>query len=74
MPSIVVVANTDEQNASEFQLKELVSAPLLTDPHYCGQLLERIRWAVEDAWEAERTADRAQDPARADRPGAPSGR
>jgi hypothetical protein len=52
--SIIVVADID---AAGFLLKERVSAPLLGDPHFSSQLIERIGWALADAEEAERASD-----------------
>jgi hypothetical protein len=55
--SIIVVADIDAGDASGFVLKERVSAPLLDDPHFSSQLIERIGWALADAEEAERASD-----------------
>jgi hypothetical protein len=56
--SIIVVADTDAGDASGFVFKERVSAPLLDDPHFSSQLIERMGWALADAEEADRAGDR----------------
>jgi hypothetical protein len=56
MPSIVVVPDTDAHEVGEFSFRERVTAPLLDDPHFAAQLIERLAWAVGDAEEAERGA------------------
>jgi hypothetical protein len=56
--SIIVVADTDAGVASGFVFKERVSAPLLDDPHFSSQLIERMGWALADAEEADRPGDR----------------
>ena len=56
MPSILVVPDTDAHEAGEFHFKERVTAPLLGDPHFAAQLIERLAWAIGDAEEAERSA------------------
>jgi hypothetical protein len=57
--SIIVVtdAEIDAGDASGFLFKERVSAPLLNDPQFSSQLIERIGWALADAEEPERTSD-----------------
>jgi hypothetical protein len=50
MPQILVVADTPE---SAVQLREWVAPSLLDNEHYSAQLLERMRWAAEDAAEVE---------------------
>jgi hypothetical protein len=55
--SIIVVADIDAAGARGFLLKERVSAPLLGDPQFSSQLIERIGWALADAEEAERASD-----------------
>ena len=56
MPSILVVPDTDAHEAGEFHFKERVTAPLLGDPHFAAQLIERLAWAIGDAEDAERSA------------------
>jgi hypothetical protein len=55
--SIIVVADVDAGDARGFLLKERVNAPLLDDPHFSSQLVERIAWALADAEEAERASE-----------------
>jgi hypothetical protein len=50
----MVVADGDSADAGAFKLKERVSATQLRDQHFGAQLLERLRWALEDAERAER--------------------
>jgi hypothetical protein len=56
--SIIVVADTDAGDARGFLFKERVNAPLLDDPHFSSQLIERMGWALADAEQAERASDR----------------
>src|SRR3954465_10518591 len=56
MPSIVVVRDSAADEAGEFQFKERVTAPLLDDPHFAAQMIERLAWAVGNAEHAERGA------------------
>jgi hypothetical protein len=55
--NIIVVADTDAGDASGFLFKERVSAPLLHDPNFSSQLIDRMRWALPDAEHAERASD-----------------
>jgi hypothetical protein len=50
MPQILVVAGHYEGDAL---LRERVEPELLESDHYAGQLLERVRWALEDATDVE---------------------
>jgi hypothetical protein len=54
MPQILVVADTSESESLTVQLREWVAPELLDSEHYSAQLLERVRWATEDAEEIER--------------------
>jgi hypothetical protein len=56
--SIILVAESDARDASAFLFKERVSAPLLGDPHFSAQLIERMGWALADAEQAEGSRDR----------------
>jgi hypothetical protein len=47
--NIIVVDDEHAEEASSFAFKERVSAPLLEDPHFREQLIERVAWAVADA-------------------------
>ena len=55
MLNIIVVSEEQANDASGFAFKERVSAPLLEDPHFAAQLIERVAWAVADAEEAEQS-------------------
>jgi hypothetical protein len=66
--SIMVVADGDSADAGAFTLKERVSATQLRDPHLAAQLLERLRWALENAERADRgSAESAGAPWRLER-------
>ena len=54
MLNIIVVSDEHASDATEFAFKERVTAPLLEDPHFAAQLIERVAWAVADAEQAER--------------------
>jgi hypothetical protein len=47
--NIIVVDDEQAQDATRFAFKERVSAPLLEDPHFRAQLIQRVAWAVADA-------------------------
>ena len=47
MPQILVVADTSDSET--VQMREWVAPALLESEHYAAQLLERVRWAAEDA-------------------------
>jgi hypothetical protein len=51
MPSIMVVAHT--ANGGAVFLAERVSTVQLDDAHFAAQLVERLKWAGEDAELAE---------------------
>jgi hypothetical protein len=50
MPQILVVAGKYDGDAL---LSERVDPELLDSEHYAEQLLERVRWALEDASDVE---------------------
>jgi hypothetical protein len=52
MPQILVVAGKFE---GEAMLTERVEPELLDSDHYSEQLLQRVRWALEDAADAEQS-------------------
>jgi hypothetical protein len=60
MPQILVVAGKYDGDAL---LSERVEPELLDSEHYAGQLLERVRWALEDASDAEHHDQRPAAPA-----------
>ena len=49
MLNIIVVDDEHAEDATQFAFKERVSAPLLEDPHFRAQLIQRVAWAVADA-------------------------
>jgi hypothetical protein len=56
MPQVLVVADAPEGEAPRVMFREWVAPQLLDSDHYAGQLLERVRWAAEDAAAAEQQA------------------
>jgi hypothetical protein len=54
MPTVMIAIDDETAVAGAFQLKERVRARDLRDEHFGAQLLERMRWALEDAERAER--------------------
>jgi hypothetical protein len=70
MPGIMVVADTANGGEAAVGLAERLTAVQLDDAHFAAQLVERLKWAGEDAEHAEREAairpprmDQAQPPA-----------
>jgi hypothetical protein len=70
MPSIMVVAHTAIRGEAAVFLTERLTTVQLDDAHFAAQLLERLKWAGEDAEHAERDAvtrtpriDQARPPA-----------
>ena len=53
MPQVLVVAEASEGEAPEVHMREWVAPALLDSDHYAAQLVERVRWAAEDAATAE---------------------
>jgi hypothetical protein len=66
MPMIYVLADTDLTVDEAITMEERVPVDSVTDSFYAAQLLERVRWAVEDAALKERDglmpAEEADDP------------
>ena len=58
MPQILVIAETDGEQTNEVVLTERVATTMLESEHYGAQLLERVRWAVEDASDVEQDRSR----------------
>lgn len=56
MPSIMVVAHTANGGEAAVFLVERLTTVQLDDAHFAAQLIERLRWAGEDAEHAEREA------------------
>jgi hypothetical protein len=51
--NIIVVDDEHADETTSFAFKERVSAPLLQDPHFREQLIQRVAWAVADAEQEE---------------------
>jgi hypothetical protein len=49
MPQILVVTDSQADDASTVVYRERISAADLESPHFSGQLVERVGWAVSDA-------------------------
>ena len=56
MPSIVIIADTANGGDAAVFLTERFTTVQLDDPHFAAQLIERLKWAGEDATHAEREA------------------
>ena len=55
MPNVIVVADTANGDAAVFLAERLTTAQL-DDAHFAAQLVERLKWAGQDAEQAERDA------------------
>ena len=55
MPNIMVVADTSNGAGAVFLAERLMTLQL-DDAHFAAQLVERLKWAGEDAEQAERKA------------------
>jgi hypothetical protein len=55
MPNIMIVADTANASDAVFLAERLMTVRL-DDAHFAAQLVERLKWAGEDAEQAERTA------------------
>ena len=55
MPNIMVVADTANGADAVFLAERLTTAQL-DDAHFATQLVQRLKWAGEDAEQAERNA------------------
>jgi hypothetical protein len=53
MAKIQVVSETGAGESAEVLMSEHVAPPLLESEHYSAQLIERVRWATQDADERE---------------------
>jgi hypothetical protein len=53
MPSIMVVAHTANGGEAAVFLAERLTTVQLDDAHFAAQLIERLKWAGEDAEHAE---------------------
>jgi hypothetical protein len=56
MPNIMVVANTAKGDDAAVFLAERLMTVQLDDAHFAAQLVERLKWAAEEAEHAEREA------------------
>jgi hypothetical protein len=56
MPSIIVVTHSANGGEAAVFLAERLMTVQLEDAHCAAQLLERLKWASEDAEHAEREA------------------
>jgi len=52
MPTVIVVADTVNEDA--VFLTERLTTAQLDDAHFAAQLVERLKWAGQDAEQAER--------------------
>ncbi|HEX8752613.1 MAG TPA: hypothetical protein VF731_04275 [Solirubrobacterales bacterium] len=55
MPQIIVVTDS-ASSTGEVMYRERVATSDLSSEHFSGQLVERVRWAVQDADQAEHRA------------------
>ncbi len=53
MPTIIVLSNQTANQDSAVVLSENVQPEHMASNHHAAQLIERVRWAVSDAKEAE---------------------
>ncbi|HTZ64416.1 MAG TPA: hypothetical protein VMB51_09950 [Solirubrobacteraceae bacterium] len=58
MARIVVTADSTDRRRAPVVLDERVLSIHLSDGHAADQLIERLGWAISDAEELERSADR----------------
>jgi hypothetical protein len=56
MPNIMVVADTADDGDAAIFLTERIATVQLDDAYFATQLVERLKWAGEDAEHAEREA------------------
>jgi hypothetical protein len=68
MTHILVMADTSDDHSSAVLLSERVAPESLESARYAAQLLERVRWALQDATDGEDTG--SGQPDAGDRPGA----
>ena len=53
MPTIIVKSNESPDQDSAVVLSENIQPEHMASKHHAAQLIERVRWAVTDAKEAE---------------------
>jgi hypothetical protein len=56
MARIIVITEETERPSAPRLLDERVCPQHLSDSHSAAQLVERLRWAIDDAEDAERQA------------------
>ena len=61
MPNIMVVADTANGSDAVFLAERLMTVQL-DDAHFAAQLVERLKWAGEDAEHAEQAERKAANP------------
>jgi thioesterase domain-containing protein len=49
MPSIMIIADVADRGDAEVFLAERLMSVQLDDAHFAAQLVERLKWASEDA-------------------------
>jgi hypothetical protein len=54
MPQILIITDPEQERESSVVYRERVASSDLESPHFSGQLVERVGWAVRDAVEIER--------------------
>lgn len=59
MPQILVVTDPERERGGSVVYRERIVASDLESPHFSGQLVERVGWAVGDAARLERADPRA---------------
>ena len=73
MPEILVTTTAANGDEGAVLLRERVNLSDFESDHFCGQLVERVGWAVVDAHEVERLlASRARAAARPSSGGRPA--
>lgn len=61
MPQVIVLADPVDGDDGPVMFRERVSGSDFESPHFAGQLVERIGWAVGDAEELTRRNRRAAE-------------
>jgi hypothetical protein len=56
LPSIMIIAESSNGGDAAVFLAERFTTVQLDDAHFAAQLVERLKWACEDAERAEREA------------------
>ena len=54
MPQILIITDPEQERESSVVYRERVASSDLESPHFSGQLVERVGWAVRDAIQIER--------------------